>query len=103
MKERQKTVYYCDFCKKYRLTRPSMMQHESSCTLNPDRVCRVQGCKGDCPWCKFSAFRLGKEFEEGISIDVDNIHQDMQAWWAKKGNQWVMSAYDEDAYGAIYQ
>ena len=93
MKEKTKAVYYCDFCKKHRFTRPSMIRHESSCTLNPARVCRVRGCRGDCPWCKFSAFRLDREFEGSISFDVDNIHQDMQDWWAKKGNQYIVHEY----------
>ena len=44
--------YYCDFCKKSGCSKFHLQQHESSCTANPDRVCRM--CKfvaddgGDC-------------------------------------------------------
>jgi hypothetical protein len=40
MKSRTKTVYYCEYCKIYRLRKDSMERHEEGCTLNPDRVCR---------------------------------------------------------------
>lgn len=40
MNEKQKTVYYCDFCKKHGLSRFAMERHERVCTMNPDRVCR---------------------------------------------------------------
>ena len=45
MKTKLKKVYYCDFCKKYRLTKNSMELHEKHCTLNPNRECRVCGNK----------------------------------------------------------
>ena len=35
--------YYCDFCKKANCSAASIRRHESSCTMNPNRVCRV--CK----------------------------------------------------------
>ena len=92
MKERQKTVYYCDFCKKHKFTKPSMIRHELSCTLNPDRVCRVRGCEGDCPWCEFSKKRLAGEYIEAA------VTEQMETWWAKKGNQYVMRTYDEAIY-----
>lgn len=40
MRETQKTVYYCDFCKKHGLSRTAMEKHEAICTLNPVRLCR---------------------------------------------------------------
>lgn len=36
-----KKIYYCDFCKKYKLTKPAIEIHEKHCTLNPNRICRV--------------------------------------------------------------
>jgi hypothetical protein len=33
--------YYCDFCPKANCSRPSIEKHEASCTLNPNRVCRM--------------------------------------------------------------
>jgi len=47
----KKSVFYCDFCRKYKLTSHAMKLHEERCTMNPDRVCRMPGCKGDCPLC----------------------------------------------------
>ena len=40
---REKTVkrYYCDFCKKAGLSKYHMGRHESHCTLNPKRHCRM--------------------------------------------------------------
>jgi ribosomal protein L37AE/L43A len=37
---KQKTVYYCEFCKKHGLSRNAMELHERVCTLNPNRTCR---------------------------------------------------------------
>ncbi len=39
MKERQRTVFYCDFCRKHGLSRHAMRAHEIRCTMNPFRVC----------------------------------------------------------------
>jgi hypothetical protein len=36
----EKKVYYCDFCKKHRLSRVAMEKHERHCTRNPERICR---------------------------------------------------------------
>ncbi len=43
MKERTKTVYYCDFCKRHGLSRHAMIAHEKRCTMNPSRVCKWGG------------------------------------------------------------
>jgi hypothetical protein len=40
--------YYCDFCKKAGNSGFHLKRHESSCTLNPDRVCRM--CKAFDGW-----------------------------------------------------
>ena len=40
MYEKTKTVFYCDFCARHRLSRHAIEQHERTCTLNPDRDCR---------------------------------------------------------------
>lgn len=47
MRTKRVNRYYCDFCKKAGQSKPSMERHESGCTLNPNRVCRV--CKMDRP------------------------------------------------------
>lgn len=95
MKEKQKTVYYCDFCKKYRLTRPSMIKHETSCTLNPTRVCRVRGCEGDCPWCEFSKLRMAGDPKFLIFGDVQEM---MRKWWDQK----METALFDAAYDSVY-
>lgn len=40
MRTLQKTVYYCDYCRKHGLSRHAMEMHERVCTVNPKRVCR---------------------------------------------------------------
>lgn len=37
-----KKVYYCEYCRKHRLTAASILKHERYCTRNPDRTCRWQ-------------------------------------------------------------
>lgn len=41
MRKVKRWRYYCGFCKRTSGTEPSMLKHETGCTLNPDRVCRV--------------------------------------------------------------
>jgi len=43
MKKVQRWRYYCDFCKKAGQSGGHMQNHESACTLNPERVCKM--CK----------------------------------------------------------
>ena len=43
MKTKVKTVYYCEYCGRHRLTSYSIKEHEKHCTLNPHRVCRMCG------------------------------------------------------------
>jgi len=107
MKEKQKTVYYCEFCKKHRLVKRVMYFHERSCTLNPERICRVSRCsnnpnsvpryaKGECPWCEFSKQRLAGTLN-GSGFDVS---ASMEAWWA---GQYNFDDRDEAAYEAVYR
>ena len=41
MKTIKKNVYYCDYCKKRSLSASAMTVHESHCTANPHRKCRL--------------------------------------------------------------
>lgn len=41
MKERKVTRYTCEFCRKSMYKRASMAAHESGCTNNPNRVCKL--------------------------------------------------------------
>ena len=43
MKAKLVKRYYCDFCRKSGGSAGHMRRHESACTMNPNRVCRV--CK----------------------------------------------------------
>lgn len=43
MKVIKKNVYYCDHCKKRTLSSGSMKVHETHCTANPNRICRMCG------------------------------------------------------------
>jgi hypothetical protein len=45
MKIIKKNVYYCDFCGKRSLSKGHMNTHESHCTANPNRECRLCGVK----------------------------------------------------------
>lgn len=41
MRTRKVNRYWCDFCNKGGLSASHMRKHEASCTLNPQRVCRM--------------------------------------------------------------
>jgi len=41
MKTKKVNRYYCDYCGKSGGSSYHMKRHEKSCTLNPDRVCRM--------------------------------------------------------------
>lgn len=41
MRIKQVNRYWCDYCKKASLSSGAMRKHESRCTLNPNRTCRM--------------------------------------------------------------
>ncbi len=41
MRVKRVNRYYCEFCKKAGCSGYHMTRHEASCTLNPNRVCRL--------------------------------------------------------------
>jgi hypothetical protein len=41
MKEKLVKRYYCEFCRKGMSQRPAMEKHETHCTLNPNRRCKM--------------------------------------------------------------
>jgi len=78
----RKLVYYCDYCRKYKLTPHSMGVHETHCTLNPNRVCRMPQCVPDepCPWCQFAEARQS----DFIGWDENrDIKAEVETWWAQ--------------------
>ncbi len=46
MRKEKRWRYYCDFCNKAGGHRYYMERHEKSCTLNPNRKCRMCGVSG---------------------------------------------------------
>lgn len=41
MREKKVTRYSCEFCRKTAYKRATMTSHESGCTNNPNRICRL--------------------------------------------------------------
>lgn len=66
MEVKIKKVYYCDFCKKYRLTSNSIKVHEERCTLNPDRECGV--CEKSICKDKIMYDEIIKRIEEAYKV-----------------------------------
>lgn len=46
MRKVKKWVYYCEFCKKSGRSGGHISRHEKSCTMNPDRECRMCATDG---------------------------------------------------------
>ena len=75
----RKLVYYCGFCRKYKLTSFAMKVHERHCTLNPDRKCRMPGCVDEsCPLCDFARARQSKWAIGGW--DQRDLKAEVKAW-----------------------
>jgi len=82
MRKAKRWVYWCDFCGKSGRSAGYMSSHEKSCTMNPDRVCRMcQGYGDGTPQAKMGdlldALKLAKieEVEEdrfGITVKIEN-------------------------------
>jgi hypothetical protein len=106
MKTKIKKVYYCDFCGKHRLTSNSILDHEKTCTLNPERYCRLcetdheyrkKGFDNDCPMCEFSRRRLAIKNGE-IMNDYFILEEEVKKYWQKK----AVTAEDEYNEWALY-
>jgi hypothetical protein len=66
MRQVKKWRYYCDFCKKSGSSKSHMAKHEASCTMNPNRDCKLH--------------RLAfEESQPDLTIMIDYI----QAFWNK--------------------
>ena len=50
MREEKRTIYHCEYCKKYLLHKSSMVRHESACKKNPDIKLKCGDC---CHWTIF--------------------------------------------------
>lgn len=92
-----KKVYYCSYCRKYKLTPQAIKVHELHCTLNPERACRVcatggRVAKAVCPMCAFSRYRLAG-WPPGTQ-DF-NLREEMEAYYAGDGT--ITAEYVERA------
>ena len=87
MKKLKRWRYYCDFCKKAGGSAPAMERHEKSCTMNPNRNCRM--CDHWAGGCDFERVKevakliIGKtswlvyrEGDEAIEVDILNTLRD---------------------------
>lgn len=63
--------HYCDHCKKSTGTKHSMAKHESGCTLNPNRKCRVCELNGE---AQLSMPELQAAFDNGFSALREACH-----------------------------
>jgi len=118
MIEKIKKVYYCEFCKKHRLTKNSIITHEEHCTLNPNRKCRMcerQGIPdyeiGDkftdeildrmrdtikCPACMLAIIRKWIKDEKKDSRDFDStfkFQEEIEKYWEDEQNRDIESTY----------
>ena len=77
MRREKRWRYYCEFCKKSGASGGHMSRHEKSCTLNPNRMCRMcevadeaQPNMSD----MIEALSVATVFEKGETIeDFDNF------------------------------
>ena len=44
MREETRTIYHCEYCKKYLMNKSSMLRHESTCKNNPDIKLKCRDC-----------------------------------------------------------
>lgn len=76
--EKQKTVFYCEFCHQHRLVRSAMEKHERHCTLNPDRSCRWTDYDG-----QHLEFELSALVAE-VQLRAEETHE-IPGWNSRKG------------------
>jgi hypothetical protein len=44
MKEKQVTMFHCDYCSKYLQVKSAMVHHENTCNKNPENRVACEGC-----------------------------------------------------------
>lgn len=96
MKVKRVNRYYCDFCRKGLCSKYWMERHESSCTANPKRQCRMCEAfasadlpKDGCPVCKLALLRQTRDYED--DRPWFDFKAEMEAAW-KKINEARVSA-----------
>lgn len=58
-----KPVYYCEFCKRHRLTESAIVKHEPRCIYNP--------CRSECGWHKSTRPSAPHDFALVFKDDPD--------------------------------
>lgn len=92
MKTKQVTRYICGFCRKTGYSLGSMQKHETHCTLNPNRVCRMCDAIEECAPTPEQLAALvalvpnidtfkSKFDDEGYSIDTDAAAKALHEVW----------------------
>jgi hypothetical protein len=83
MRQKQVWRYWCDYCKKAGLQKAAMIRHETHCTLNPNRRCRVCDIIGWAPddlpkWiamlpdpAQYKKYDSGEYFHGGLTVDAN--------------------------------
>lgn len=65
----ERKVYYCEFCKRHRLTKSAIETHEPKCVKNPNRS--VCGWHSGCPTPTDFTARFAE------NLDLDWLHDEM--------------------------
>ena len=121
MRSRTVTVWYCGHCSKRKFTRPAMEKHELSCTMNPERVCKmckmagleqrsiaelidnlpvwdsdqkdvaVRKASGNCPACLLAACR---QAPAGLGMKDFNWKEESKAWIGTYSKPLDRAGYD---------
>ena len=85
MKTKKMTVFYCEFCGRHRLR--SVKAHEETCTLNPQRRCKLCGAPAgsidpiiEKYWKKFIVFEIKECDEEALVSTNQAIYLEPFTW-----------------------
>ena len=82
MRVKKVNRYYCEFCKKAGCSGGHIRKHETGCTLNPNRVCRM---------CKMveNEQRTIAELMEGLPVAADFLHERRDDYGVSYGRDFV--------------
>ncbi|HEU4345897.1 MAG TPA: hypothetical protein VFU31_30465 [Candidatus Binatia bacterium] len=90
-----KTVirHYCDFCRRGMFKKPAMLQHETTCTLNPKRACWL--C--ECPVETHNYKAIGDEAKKRPDVVYYDDDDDNKTHWrvtSEEAIDWVFNKVD---------
>lgn len=96
MKTKIKTVYYCEYCGRHRLTSHSIKKHEEHCTLNPHRVCGMCGLSDLTPLLEKYRNRFKIEKEEA---EFGTTLNEVQLKWVWTDGEVTIEDIQDDVEG----